>query len=47
MARANVRVHHARVSTVDGGVSDRFEVSDRHGRKISEHAFGRIRGALS
>lgn len=46
MARANVSVHHARVSTVDGGVSDRFEVSDRHGRKISDHALSRIRAAL-
>lgn len=47
MARANVSVHHARVSTVDGGVSDRFEVSDRLGRKISAQALERIRSALA
>jgi [protein-PII] uridylyltransferase len=46
MAKANVRVHHARVSTVDGGVADRFEVSDRHGRKISSHALERVRALL-
>lgn len=41
-ARARISVHHARIATVDGSVSDRFEVSTRHGRKITESALARV-----
>ena len=40
-ARARINVHHARITTVDGEVSDRFEVSTRHGRKITDAALSR------
>ena len=41
-ARADVRVHHARIFTAGGVVTDRFEVSDRHGRKIDAATMARI-----
>lgn len=46
-ARANVSVHHARISTEGGVVTDRFEVSDRHGRKISTGQMARVESLLS
>ncbi|MBM3718831.1 MAG: ACT domain-containing protein [Actinobacteria bacterium] len=46
-ARANVNVHHARITTEDDIVSDRFEVSGRHGRKITQRHIDRITSQLS
>ncbi|MFM8627017.1 MAG: cation:proton antiporter, partial [Actinomycetota bacterium] len=46
-ARANVNVHHARITTEDESVSDRFEVSGRHGRKITRRHVERITSQLS
>lgn len=46
-ARANVNVHHARITTADDTISDRFEVSGRHGRKISSRHIQRIVGQLA
>ena len=46
-ARARVDVHHARISTEDGDVSDRFEVSGRNGRKIGHRHLARITSRLS
>ena len=46
-ARARISVHHARIATVDGWVSDRFEVSTRHGRKISRVALDRVNDLLA
>lgn len=46
-ARANVSVHHARISTEGGVITDRFEVSDRHGRKIAQSTLARVESLLS
>jgi Kef-type K+ transport system membrane component KefB/predicted amino acid-binding ACT domain protein len=46
-ARARISVHHARISTADGAVSDRFEVSTRHGRKITDAALARVHDLLN
>lgn len=46
-ARANVNVHHARISTEGGVITDRFEVSDRHGRKIPAATMARVESLLS
>ena len=46
-ARANVSVHHARISTEGGVITDRFEVSDRHGRKITMSSMSRVESLLS
>jgi [protein-PII] uridylyltransferase len=46
-ARANVSVHHARISTEGGVITDRFEVSDRHGRKITASTMSRVESLLS
>ena len=46
-ARANVSVHHARISTEGGVITDRFEVSDRHGRKIPAATMARVESLLS
>jgi len=46
-ARANVSVHHARISTEGGVVTDRFEVSDRHGRKITRAHMARVQAQIS
>ncbi len=46
-ARARINVHHARISTFDGAVSDRFEVSTRHGRKITQTAIDRVSEQLN
>ena len=46
-ARANVSVHHALIYTDNGVVTDRFEVSDRHGRKISRERMSRVESLLS
>lgn len=39
---AGIHVHHASISTSEGIVTDRFEVSDRHGRKIGEKAIAKL-----
>jgi len=46
-ARANINVHHAKITTSNGEVADRFEVSTRHGRKISDQALRRVNSLLS
>jgi [protein-PII] uridylyltransferase len=46
-AKANINVHHARITTRDGNVADRFEVSTRHGRKITDGALQRVNSYLS
>ena len=46
-ARANINVHHAKITTSNGEVADRFEVSTRHGRKISDQALRRVNALLS
>lgn len=46
-ARANVNVHHARISTRGGLVTDRFEVSARHGRKIGPQTLEQVRRDLA
>ena len=46
-ARANVSVLHARISTEGGVITDRFEVSDRHGRKITASTMSRVESLLS
>ena len=35
-AKKKINVHHARISTTNGLVADRFEVSTRHGQKIND-----------
>jgi UTP:GlnB (protein PII) uridylyltransferase len=37
-ASAGIDVHSARVRTVEGEAVDRFEVTDRNGRKLGEPA---------
>ena len=39
---AGIHVHHASIGTSNGIVTDRFEVSDRHGRKVGAKALGRL-----
>lgn len=39
---AGIHVHHASISTANGIVTDRFEVSDRHGRKVGEKALSKL-----
>ena len=46
-ARANVNVHHARISTEGGVITDRFEVSDRHGRKVPQSTLTKVESLLS
>ena len=46
-ARANINVHHAKITTQGDEIADRFEVSTRHGRKISEQALRRVNALLS
>jgi Kef-type K+ transport system membrane component KefB/predicted amino acid-binding ACT domain protein len=46
-ARANINVHHAKITTNGDEIADRFEVSTRHGRKISEQALRRVNALLS
>ena len=46
-AKARISVHHARITTNNGVVADRFEVSTRLGRKINEGALQRITSYLS
>jgi [protein-PII] uridylyltransferase len=46
-ARANINVHHAKITTEGEEIADRFEVSTRHGRKISQQALQRVNALLS
>ncbi len=46
-ARANINVHHAKITTEGDEIADRFEVSTRHGRKISQQALQRVNTLLS
>ena len=46
-AMAKTNVHHAHISTQGVDVSDRFEVSTRHGRKLGSQALQRITELLS
>lgn len=46
-ARAGVSVHHARIFTDGGVVTDRFEVTDRHGRKITASTIAEVESQLS
>jgi len=46
-AMAKTNVHHAHISTQGDDVSDRFEVSTRHGRKLGSQALRRITELLS
>ena len=46
-AKAKTNVHHAHISTQGDDVSDRFEVSTRHGRKLGPQALQRITELLS
>jgi UTP:GlnB (protein PII) uridylyltransferase len=39
---SGIHVHHASISTSEGIVTDRFEVSDRHGRKIGDKAVAKL-----
>ena len=45
-ARAGVSVHHATISTDNGIVTDKFEVSDRFGRKVRESAIQKVEQSL-
>lgn len=46
-AKARISVHHARITTNNGVVADRFEVSTRLGRKINDSALQRVTNYLS
>jgi len=46
-AKVKTNVHHAHISTQGDDVSDRFEVSTRHGRKLGPQALQRITELLS
>lgn len=45
-AKANINVHHARISTTGDSVADRFEVSTRLGRKITHQALAKVTSFL-
>lgn len=47
LATAGCDVHAARVRTVDGRVHDRFDVTDRAGRRLDEAGRSRVRDALA
>ena len=45
-ARSGVQVHQANIVSADGVIADRFEVSDRHGRQLTDRTEKRIRRLL-
>ena len=45
-ARAGISVHHATISTDNGIVTDKFEVSDRLGRKVRDSAIAKVEQSL-
>lgn len=47
LAKANINVHHARITTKDNAAADRFEVSTRHGRKVGNQALQKVISSLS
>jgi Kef-type K+ transport system membrane component KefB len=47
MAAAGADVHSARVTTVAGRAVDRFELTDRDGRKLDERARARVAAAVA
>ena len=47
LAKANINVHHARITTKDNAAADRFEVSTRHGRKVGDQAIQKVFSSLS
>ena len=47
LAKANINVHHARITTKDNAAADRFEVSTRHGRKVGDQALQKVISSLS
>lgn len=47
MAAAGADVHSARVATVEGRAVDRFEVTDRNGRKLDERGQARVAAAIA
>lgn len=46
-AKKKINVHHARISTTNGLVADRFEVSTRHGQKINDSLLQRTIALLA
>ena len=46
LAKLKIFIHHAQIGTEHGHVRNMFEVSDAHGRKLSEQASNRIIRAL-
>jgi len=46
LAKLKVVIHHAQIVTEQGQVHNMFEVSDAHGRKLSEQASNKIIRAL-
>ncbi|MEY4220635.1 MAG: High-affinity Na(+)/H(+) antiporter NhaS3, partial [Actinomycetota bacterium] len=42
LAKTNINVHHARITTKDNAAADRFEVSTRHGRKVGDQALQKV-----
>ena len=46
LAKLKVVIHHAQISTDQGRVHNMFEISDAHGRKLSEQASNKIIRAL-
>lgn len=46
-AKAGVSVQHARIYTDGGVVTDRFEVTDRHGRKITPSTMATVESLLA
>jgi len=47
LAKTNINVHHARITTKDNAAADRFEVSTRHGRKVGDQALQKVISSLS
>jgi len=46
LAKLKVVIHHAQIGTDQGRVHNMFEISDAHGRKLSEQASNKIIRAL-
>lgn len=47
LAKVNINVHHAQLNTIDGTIADRFEVSTRYGRKITESSISALMALLT
>jgi UTP:GlnB (protein PII) uridylyltransferase len=46
LAKLKIIIHHAQIGTEQGQVHNLFEISDAHGRKLSEQASNKIIRAL-